>query len=197
VLVALVCAWACACGDARTTLPSPPPTGAVMDIPEETVPATSAVDANGSTTPGSAPSSTDASGRTLAPWKSAGVKQPLPGGDLATSYPRVQTRPPPETPKLPPGQAYWFITVKFCADDDATIPGDLVDPARFQVEVPGQGYVAWKPEFPVVYGEGLTAGGDVAPGTCREGTVSYIIAGELHVESITFDAGSTLLRWAS
>jgi hypothetical protein len=90
------------------------------------------------------------------------------------------------------------VNVRFCAAADSVIDPTLVDPARFVIEVPGQGTVAPATDAPALAKAPLTAGGPgVAPGACLEGSISYLVAGEGHIESISYDTGDGLLRWAT
>jgi len=130
-------------------------------------------------------------------YKSPGEKHPLAGGTLAASYPRVGVRPPKGIAPPPPGQVWAVHNVRFCAAADAPIADNLVDPARFQVEVPGQGLVSPAPDAPALAPAPLVPRTAVAPGTCLEGSIAYLVGGERHIESITYDNGAGLLRWAT
>ncbi len=135
---------------------------------------------------------------TASAYKSPGEKHPLAGGTLAASYPRVGVRPPRGVVAPPDGQAWAVVSARFCAAGDSALDGALVDPARFQVEVPGQGYVPAAPDAPALAKAPLATGAPaVAPGTCTEGSIAYLVAGEGHIESITYDTGAGLLRWAT
>ena len=184
VAAALAAATLGACGSVRTELPAtvaPAP-------PLDTVPAQQESLATTST---SAPDTT-ASG-----YRSPGEKHPLAGGTLAASYPRVGVRPPRGVAPPPAGQTWAVLNVRFCAEPDSSIDPSLVDPDRFRVEVPGQGYVAPSPDAPALAPAPLVAGTAVAAGTCVEGSMAYLVAGEGHIESITYDSGAGLLRWAT
>jgi hypothetical protein len=178
-----------ACGSVRTDLPtslSPSETLGAVAAVTTTVPATAA--AQSQATP-----PTTASG-----YKSPGEKHPLPGGTVAASYPRVGVRPPKGVAPPPSGQAWALVNVRFCAGDGTPIAGSLLDPARFRVEVPGQGDVPSATDAPALSRTPLTAGSvDVTPGKCLEGSIAYLIAGEGHIEAVTYDTGAGLLRWAT
>ncbi len=173
-----------ACGSARTELPvdvgSAPALETVPDEPAETT-----------TTSAAAPEST------ASVYRSPGEKHPIPGGTLAASYPRVGVRLPRGLAPPPAGQAWAVHNLRFCAAPDSPISGDLVDPGRFRVEVPGQGYVPPTPGAPSLAPAPLVPGTGVAPGACLEGSLAYLVAGEGHIESITYDTGAGLLRWAT
>ena len=176
------------CGSVRTELP----VSVVPAPPLEGPVATTEVTTSESVTEPSR------SATTASAYKSPGEKHPLAGGTLAASYPRVGVRPPKGSPTLPPGQAWAVVTVRFCAAPDRPIAGDLVGPDRFRVEVPGQGYLAPAPGAPPLASAPLAPGTpEIAPGTCIEGSIVYLVAGEGHVESVTYDAGDGLLRWAT
>jgi len=135
---------------------------------------------------------------TASPFKSPGEKHPLPGGTLAASYPRVGVRPPKGVAPAPSGHVWAVVNVRFCAAPEGPIAGELVDPGRFRVEVPGQGEVAAAPGTPALAKAPLTPGGPgVAPGSCVEGSIAYAVAGEGHIEAITYDSGVGVLRWAT
>ena len=176
-----------ACGSARTELPASLPPAPPLQPVEATV-VTAAPE---SVTEPSRPATTASA------YKSPGEKHPLAGGTLAASYPRVGVRPPKGVAPAPAGQAWALVNVRFCAAPQAPIGGALVDPARFQVEVPGQGYLAPAPAAPALAKTPLAAGTEVAAGTCIEGSIPYLVAGEGHIESVTYDAGDGLLRWAT
>ena len=89
------------------------------------------------------------------------------------------------------------MNVRFCAGPQDPIDGGLVDPARFRIEVPGQGQVSPAPDAPALAPAPLAAGTAVAPGTCTEGSIAFLIGGEGHVESTSYDTGDGLLRWAA
>jgi len=178
-----------ACGSVRTELPSsvapgPPlqatpveePTLATLapELPVETGPAT-----------------------TLSTYKSPGEKHPLAGGTLAASYPRVGVRPPRGAPPPPDGQQWAVLNVRFCGGPQGPVSGDLVDPARFRIEVPGQGLVDPALDAPALAPAPLVAGTAVAAGTCTEGSIAFLVGGEGHVESTIYDTGEGLLRWAT
>jgi hypothetical protein len=149
--------------------------------------------------PGEVPGTTVAAGpTTTSPFQTAGLKHTLSSGaTVVVSYPNNAARPPKDVPPPPDGAAYAVVTARLCAAKTAAIPGSLVDPARFSVEVPGQGQVAYDPSIPVLRPPALTAGSTVAPGACLEGTISYVIRGERHIESVSYDAGDGLYRWVS
>ncbi len=181
----------CACGSARTEIPDrvvPPPTlqQAAADLTTEAAP----------TEP-----ETTAPATTASAFKSPGEKHPLPGGTLAASYPRVGVRPPKGVAPPPVGQSWAVVNVRYCAADATPIDGALVDPARFKVEVPGQGEIVPAPGAPALAKGPLAAGTagtpSVAAGTCLEGSIAYLVAGEGHIEAVIFDSGAGLLRWAS
>ena len=175
-----------ACGSVRTELPtsvSPPP-------PLDLAPSEATVTTVAETEP-TQPATTASA------YKSPGEKHPIPGGNVAPSYPRVGVRPPKGVPPPPAGQ-WAVVNVRFCAADDTPIDPALVDPARFVIEVPGQGTVGPATDAPALAKAPLTAGSPgVAPGTCLEGSISYLVAGEGHIESISYDTGDGLLRWAT
>jgi len=180
-----------ACGSARTELPT------TVVPPPPLVPAADVADTDSGDPPDSEEESTSAP-TTASAYKSPGEKHPLAGGTLTASYPRVGVRVPKGVAPPPPGQAWAVVTVRFCAAPDTPIAGALVDPARFQVEVPGQGYLAPAPGAPALAKAPLAAGGpDVAPGACVEGSLAYLVAGEGHVESVVYDTGAGALRWAT
>ena len=199
-----------ACGSVRTELPAtvepaPPLEG---ERAQTTAAADSVIDPAGSG--GTAePTSTELAVQpavtvpvqpavTASPYKSPGEKHPVPGGTLAVSYPRVGVRPPQGVAPAPAGQAWAVVNVRFCADPATAIAGTLVDPARFRIEVPGQGVVVPAPGAPALARAPLAPGGPgVAPGACVEGSVAYLVAGEGHVEAVTYDSGAGLLRWAT
>jgi hypothetical protein len=134
---------------------------------------------------------------TASPYKSAGERFPLAGGTVAASYPRVGVRAPAGTPPLPAGPQWALLNVELCAGKTAALPGRFVDPNRFQVEVPGQGFVKAAAGAPALSKTPLVAGGDVPVGRCAQGAIPYVVGGEGHIESIAYDAGDGLLRWAS
>ena len=173
-----------ACGSARTELPA----SVIPAPPLETVPAEP---------DDLATTSSSASDTTASEYRSPGEKHPLPGGTVAASYPRLGVRPPRGVAPPPAGQAWAVLNVRFCAAAESPISGDLVDPGRFLVEVPGQGYVPPTPGAPSLAPAPLAGGATVAPGTCLEGSMAYLVAGEGHIESITYDTGAGLLRWAT
>lgn len=143
-------------------------------------------------------SSTQPASTTTSPFQTAGLKHSLDGGGtVVVSYPNNSARPPKGVAPAPAGSSYATITAKMCASKTATIAGDIVDPARFSVEVPGQGLVAYNPSVPSIRAPALTKGTTVAPGTCVEGTISFLIGGERHIESILYDATEGLFRWVS
>lgn len=177
-----------ACGSARTELPAsvaPGPTlpAAVIDLPTViTLPA----------------EETTVLATTTLAFKSPGERHLLSGGTLAVSYPRVGVRPPRGVAPPPPGQVWAVVSVRFCADATTPVAAALVDPARFQVEVPGQGYLGAAVDAPALAKAPLAAAtADVAPRACVEGTIPYLIGGEGHIEAITYDSGAGLLRWAT
>jgi len=174
-----------ACGSVRTTLPAsvgPAP-------PLEATPVALTTRA----APGPAGPVTTTSG-----FKPAGERQPLGAGTLAASYPRVGVRPPKGVSPAPAGQTWAVVNVRFCAAAADPIAAALVDPVRFQVEVPGQGNVAPATDGPALTKAPLKpANPDVAPGTCLEGSIAYLVAGEGHIESVSYDTGAGLLRWAT
>lgn len=174
-----------ACQPARTELPTdlaaPGSAGAVP------ITATTTAAPTTPTTP------TTASG-----FRSPGEKHPLPGGTVAASYPRVGVRPPKGVAPPPAGQVWALVNVRFCAGATTPIDGAFLDPARFRVEVPGQGEVTSATDAPALSKTPLRAGtAGVSPGTCVEGSVAYLVAGEGHIEAITYDTGAGLLRWAA
>jgi hypothetical protein len=199
-LAALVFAAApavAACGSVRTELPTnvtpPPPLDTVAGEPATLAtvdPAASQAVAEPAAPP-----------TTASAFKTPGEKHPLPGGSLAPSYPRVGVKPPKGVAPVPAGQAWAVVNVRFCADAATPIDGALVDPARFRVEVPGQGEVTPSADAPALAKTPLKAGTagtpGVSPGTCVEGYLAYLVAGEGHIESITYDTGAGLLRWAT
>ena len=175
-----------ACGSVRTELPatvSPAP-------PLDAVPADSATIAT-------LASSEAAPATQASEYKSPGEKHALPGGTVAASYPRVGVRPPKGVEAAPAGQAWAVLNVRFCAAAQGPLDGRLVDPNRFRVEVPGQGYLTPAPDAPALARAPLAAGTVVSAGTCTEGSIAYLVAGEGHIESITYDADDILLRWAT
>lgn len=160
----------------------------------EAAAATSAVTAATTVTTAAAPV---APPTTASAFKSPGEKHPLAGGTLAASYPRVGVRPPKGVAPPPAGQAWAVVNVRFCAAE-TLIDSALVDPARFRVEVPGQGEVAPAAGAPALSKTPLQAGtAGVPPGSCVEGSVIYLVAGEGHIEAVTYDTGAGLLRWAT
>ncbi|MEO5678769.1 MAG: hypothetical protein ABIS47_03785 [Acidimicrobiales bacterium] len=169
-----------ACGSVRTTLPASvaaaPPLASVV-LPTTTV------------DPGPV--------TTASAYRSPGEQHPLAGGTLAASYPRVGVRPPPGVAPAPAGQAWAVLNVRFCAAAGGTLDPALLEPSRFQVEVPGQGYVGPAPDAPALAKAPLAAGTAVPPGTCLVGSIAYLVGGEGHIESITYDRGDGLLRWAT
>jgi hypothetical protein len=176
-----------ACGSVRTDLPTGLDAPGPVAVPAVTTVASTAVASTEATTP-----------TTASAFKSPGEKHPLPGGTVAASYPRVGVRPPKGVAPPPAGQAWALVNVRFCAADATPIAGALVDPARFRVEVPGQGEVANATDPPALSKTPLKAGtSGVAPGTCLEGSVAYLVAGEGHIEAISYDSGAGLLRWAT
>ena len=176
-----------ACGSVRTDLPTGLDAPGPVAVPSVTTVASTAVASTEATTP-----------TTASAFKSPGEKHPLPGGTVAASYPRVGVRPPKGVAPPPAGQAWALVNVRFCAADATPIAGALVDPARFRVEVPGQGEVANATDPPALSKTPLKAGtSGVAPGTCLEGSVAYLVAGEGHIEAISYDSGAGLLRWAT
>lgn len=179
------------CGSARTELPE--------RVAPPRFPPTPAAPSDGGQTvdSGTASTSSTAPATTASAYKSPGEKHPLPGGTLAASNPRVGVRVPRGAAPAPQGQAWAVLNVRFCASEDASIPEHLVDPARFKVEVPGQGYVAPAPDAPALAPAPLQTGSTVAFGACTEGSIAYLVAGEGHIESITYDSGEGLLRWAT
>lgn len=184
-----------ACGSARTELPtSLPPAPPLQAAPAK--PTTLAtLTANPAPAPDTGP---DASPDTTASsFKSPGEKHALAGGTLAASYPRVGVRPPRGVAPAPAGQSWTVVNVRFCAGPQDPIDGGLVDPVRFRIEVPGQGQVSPAPDAPALAPAPLAAGTVVAPGTCVEGSIAFLIGGEGHVESATYDTGGGLLRWAT
>lgn len=181
-----------ACGSARTELPESVPPGP----PLQAAPAEPTTLATLATTPEPA-SETAETATTASSFRSPGEKHPLAGGTLAVSYPRVGVRPRRGLAPAPAGQSWTVVSVRFCAGPESPIGGDLVDPARFLIEVPGQGLVGPAPDAPALAPDPLAAGTDVAPGTCIEGSISFLIGGEGHVESASYDSGAGLLRWAT
>ena len=181
------CLLLAACtGSARTDLPTDVGAGETTAVPATTA-TTVTVPSTQATTP------TTASG-----FKSPGEKHPLPGGTVAASYPRVGVRPPKGVAPPPAGQAWALVNIRFCADKASPIAGPLLDPARFRVEVPGQGELGPATDAPALSKTPLKAGtAGVSPGTCVEGSVAYLVAGEGHIEAITYDTGAGLLRWAT
>ncbi len=98
----------------------------------------------------------------------------------------------------PPGQVWAVVNARFCAAEDSPIGGALVDPGRFRIEVPGQGDVAPATGAPALAKAPLTPGApEIAAGTCMEGSLAFLVGGEGHVESVSYDTGSGLLRWAT
>lgn len=186
---ALVAALALgACGSARTELPTsvPPAPPLQAAAVEPTTLATTpdlAVEARPDTS--------------VSSYKSPGEKHPLAGGTLAASYPRVGVRPSRGAAPAPEGQSWAVLNVRFCAGAQDPISGDLVNPARVRIEVPGQGLVEPAPGAPALAAAPLIAGTAVAAGTCTEGSIAFLVGGEGHVESITYDTGDGLLRWAT
>lgn len=178
-----------ACGSVRTELPA----SVVPAPPLQTVPPV----ADGLVTTPAGAVTTGGPATTASAYLSPGMKHPLPGGTLAASYPRVGVRPPRGVAPPPAGQAWAVLNVRFCAGAESPIDGSLVDPDRFRVEVPGQGYVGPAADAPALAPGPLVAGTGVAASTCVEGSVAYLVAGEGHIESITYDSGAGLLRWAT
>jgi hypothetical protein len=178
------------CGSSRTTIPDR--LGTTMPGQPLLPRSTSSLAAGGTgTTIRSATTSTS-------PFQTAGLKQTLASGaTVVVSYANNNARPPKDVPPPPAGSSYAVVTARLCAPKTAPIPGDIVDPDRFSVEVPGQGLVSYNPAVPVLRGPALPKGTPVAPGTCLEGTISYVIGGERHIESIQYDAGEGLFRWVS
>lgn len=174
-----------ACGSVRTSLPtSVTPAPALEPV---------AVDPALRIEP-----STDAPATTVSAFKSPGEKHPLAGGTLAASYPRVGIRPPKGVALVPAGQAWAVVNVRFCSAATTPVPHNLIDPGRFRVEVPGQGSVDAAADAPALAKAPLVAGAaDLAPGTCLEGSISYLVGGEGHIEAVTYDSGAGLLRWAT
>lgn len=175
-----------ACGSVRTELPASVAPAPPLD----------AVAADGATiaTPAAADAAPEAK---ASEYKSPGEKHALRGGTLAASYPRVGVRPPKGVAAAPAGQAWAALNVRFCAAEQGPLDRSLVDPNRFRVEVPGQGYLAPAPDAPALAKAPLAAGTVVSAGTCVEGSIAYLVGGEGHIESITYDAGDILLRWAT
>ena len=176
------------CGSVRTELPTsvapPAPLVTVGSVPDSLVTITTTTTTGGPAT-------------TASDYKSPGEKHPLSGGTVAASYPRVGVRPARGVEPAPAGQAWAVVNVRFCAGPDGPINGNLVDPDRFRVEVPGQGYVEPTPDGPAMAPGALSGGTTVEPGTCAEGSIAYLVGGEGHIESITYDSGDGLLRWAA
>lgn len=180
-----------ACGSARTELPkSVAPSPPLQAAPADPTLATLA------TTPEPA-SETAGPPITASSFKSPGEVHPLAGGTLSVSYPRVGVQARKGVAPAPAGQSWTVISVRFCAGSEGPIGGDLVDPARFSIEVPGQGLVGPTPDAPALAPGPLSAGTTVAPGTCVEGSMAFLIGGEGHVESTSYDSGAGLLRWAT
>ena len=135
---------------------------------------------------------------TASAFKSPGEAHPLPGGTVAASYPRVGVRPPKGGAPVPAGQAWAVVNVRFCAAPTSPVSRDLVDPARFRVEVPGQGWVDATPGAPALAKAPLApSAADLAPRACTEGSIADLVGGEGHIEAITYDSGAGLLRWAT
>lgn len=177
-------AWLGACGSVRTELPASVAPAPPLDLAPT-------VTTTAETGPTSPPTTTSA-------FLSPGEKHPLPGGTLAALYPRVGVRPPKGVAPPPAGQAWAVVSVRFCAAPETAIDPGMVDPARFKVEVPGQGIIAAAPDAPALAKAPLTAANPgVGAGTCVEGSIPYLVAGEGHIESITYDTGAGLLRWAT
>jgi len=173
-----------ACGSVRTELPATVAAGPTVQAAAEPTTITGAVPETTATT--------------VSAFKSPGEKHELPGGTLAASYPRVGVRPPKGVAPAPAGQAWAVVNVRFCAGAGSPIDGGLVDPARFRVEVPGQGEVAATADAPALAKAPLAAGTPgVSRGTCVEGSIAYLVAGEGHIEAVTYDTGAGLLRWAT
>jgi hypothetical protein len=180
------------CGSSRTEIPAHLGT---------TVPGQPLLAATTTAPPADAgPTTTAGAGgpTTTSAFQTAGLKHTLAGGaTVVVSYPNNNARPPKNTPPPPAGSNYAVVTVKLCAPKTGPIPSEIVDPARFSVEVPGQGRVAYDPAVPVMRGPALAKGATVNPGACLEATISYVIAGEKHIESISYDAGEGVFRWVS
>ncbi len=184
-----------ACGSARTELPESVPPAP----PLQAASADSTTLATLATTPEPASDTGPDPGTetTVSSFKSPGEKHPLAGGTLTASYPRVGVRPPRGVAPAPAGQSWTVMNVRFCAGAQEPIEGGLVDPVRFRIEVPGQGLVGPAPGAPALAPSPLAPGTAVAAGTCIEGSIAFLIGGEGHVESTTYDTGDGLLRWAT
>lgn len=179
-----------ACGSVRTELPISVPPG--LALPPSVEPTTVTTLEEPPTEVILATPETSVSA-----YKSPGEKHPLAGGTLAVSYPRVGVRPPRGVAAAPEGLSWSVVNVRFCAGAQSALDGGVVDPGRFAVEVPGQGYLTPTADAPALTATPLVAGTSVAAGTCTEGSIAYLIGGEGHIESTTYDTGDGLLRWAT
>ena len=103
---------------------------------------------------------------------------------------------PKDVAKPPSGSVFAYMTVRFCAPKSADITSG-VDPSRFKVEVPGEGFVSWDPATPEIRKGNLGRDVRVPAGTCISGNVHYLIAGERHIEAILYTAPEGIYRWAS
>jgi hypothetical protein len=190
LLVCAVVLLAAGCGSSRTTIPDDLGT----TVPGATEPPSPTTAIAG----GAATSSVPAASTTTSPFQTAGLKHTLASGaTVVVSYANNNARVPKDVPPPPAGTNYAIVTTKLCAARTGPIPGEIVDPGRYSVEVPGQGLVAYNPAVPVLRGPALPKGTTVNPGACLEGTITFVIGGERHIESIQFDAGEGLFRWVS
>jgi hypothetical protein len=132
---------------------------------------------------------------TAGAYTETGVKQRLPEGGTLAVRSGQPTSAPKGAPPPPPGSLYAVVAATFCAAPTTPL-GDL-DPARFRVEVGGQGYVVHTGTEPPIGRSPLAEGTSVAAGTCLDVTVSFVIAGELHIETVAYDTPAGPLRWAA
>ncbi len=132
---------------------------------------------------------------TAGPYTETGVKQPLSGGGTVAVRSSQPTATPKGVPPPPTGSLYAVVVATFCATPAA--PMTDLDPARFRVEVGGQGYVGHSGGEPPIGRLPLTTGTTVNAGTCLDATVSFVIAGELHIETVAYDTSTGPLRWAA
>lgn len=189
VAAAVIALLAAGCGSSRTQIP--PHLGTT--VPGQPLLPSTATTVTAANTSVAVQGST-----TSSPFVTAGLKHTLSSGaTVVVSYPVNGARPGKDAPPPPAGMVYALVTAKMCASKTVPIQAELVVPDRFSVEVPGQGMVKFDPAVPVVRGPALPRGQVVAPGTCTEGTISYVIGGERHIESIAYDAGDGLFRWVS
>lgn len=174
-----------ACSQPMGQSGSPSTTGANPPSSASTMAATSTT----STT--MAPTTTQSPPTTSSPWGGSEGTLPVPGGGDITVFFANKTNPNKDVPPLQPGQRYISVGIRVCAKGQNI----SVEPAKWTVEVPGQGTVPAQPLK--LKSNSVVAGQVVKDKECFGGSVPFVIAGEGNVTAVFYATPAGPMRWAT